>query len=54
MISGLLGRMLASMLLKKVAISVLISFLKSMTALSDNKVDDKMVAALEKALKGKK
>jgi len=47
------GRMLASAILKKVVISILLSFLKSMALKSDNDVDDKMVVALAKALNTK-
>ena len=52
MISGLLGRMLASVVLKKAVTSVLLAFLKAMVKKTDNSVDDQMVDALEKALNG--
>jgi hypothetical protein len=48
--SSILAKLLASAVMKKVAISVLIKLLKELAKRSDNTIDDELVKAVEEAL----
>lgn len=50
MITTLLGKALASMMLRKMMKAILFSVLTELVAKTDNKIDDKAVAAMKKAL----
>ena len=46
----MIGKLLASVILRKVVKAVLLSFLTQMAKKSDNKVDDALVQAVKEAL----